>query len=384
VRRLAAADLLTTTGSGVAGTALSFHIYVQTHSAYWLAATLLLTFGITGVFAPAAGLIVDRFDRKTVMIVANLLGAACWASLIMTQSSGVLIGVAAAAAIVSLPSGIAATAMVPNLVPADRLTAATSLISSAANAGQIAGPVLGGMIYVAGGALIASTLRVTRAGQADADAGGMLAGFRLILADPVLRRLSAWWMLGYLSLNIALVADLPITRIFHAGPVGYGLINATFGAGLLAGSLLARQIRTGREWRWVRLGALGVAAGWAIIAVTPWFGLVLVGSAVAAVLDSIGGTAGYVIYQRRSDDARRGRLFAAVHTLGLVANVLGFGAAGFIASQFGAQTVYAVGALLAVAGVIVLRWPTARTAPAAPAGPALARPGPAARSDDGA
>lgn len=54
---------------------------------------------------------------------------------------------------------------------------------------------------------------------------------------------------------------------------------------------------------WVAAGMLGVAAGWGMMALTPWFALVLVGSAIAAGLDSIGTVAGYGLIQRRTPDA---------------------------------------------------------------------------------
>lgn len=61
---------------------------------------------------------------------------------------------------------------------------------------------------------------------------------------------------------------------------------------------------------------LGVAVGWGMIALTPWFAWVLVGSAIAAGLDSIGTVAGYGLIQRRTPDAVRARVFAAQTTAG--------------------------------------------------------------------
>jgi hypothetical protein len=55
VYRLGVAYFLSGAGSSIAATALSFYVYARTHSPFWLAATLILTFGVTGVFAPLAG-----------------------------------------------------------------------------------------------------------------------------------------------------------------------------------------------------------------------------------------------------------------------------------------------------------------------------------------
>ena len=80
VRRLAAARLISITGGAASYTALMFTVYQLTHSPTWLSATLLLTFGVSGFVAPLAGVIGDRFDRRRVMIVSDLLGVGCFRS----------------------------------------------------------------------------------------------------------------------------------------------------------------------------------------------------------------------------------------------------------------------------------------------------------------
>ena len=79
VRRLALARLISITGGAAAFAALNFTVYERTGSAAWLSASLLLTFGVAGVFAPLGGVLGDRFDRKRVMIASDLAGAACYA-----------------------------------------------------------------------------------------------------------------------------------------------------------------------------------------------------------------------------------------------------------------------------------------------------------------
>ncbi len=55
VRRLAMGRLISATGTFAAGTALTFTIFEATRSTAWIAAAMLLTWGIVGFFGPIAG-----------------------------------------------------------------------------------------------------------------------------------------------------------------------------------------------------------------------------------------------------------------------------------------------------------------------------------------
>src|SRR5436305_12829065 len=71
-------------------------------------------------------------------------------------------------------------------------------------------------------------------------------------------------------------ADPPLAALFGVGAFGYGLLDTFFGAGAAIGGLYGRRVDERTERRWIILGLVGVAAGWAIVAGAPWFGLVLV------------------------------------------------------------------------------------------------------------
>ncbi|HKD98388.1 MAG TPA: MFS transporter [Micromonosporaceae bacterium] len=289
----------------------------------------------------------------------------------VTHQKVLLIAVATVASIIDLPFGVASSAAVPNLVSGeDGLNWANGLMGAAGNASRLAGPLLGGLLYAVGGTSLAFGLnagsyvvsailvasihnRFSASGTGPEDATGAMEGFRVILRDPLLLRLAIVATSAYFALNIAFVADVPLAQKFHVGSFGYGLIDTVFGAGLLAGSVLSRRIRPGTELSWVRRGMLGIAVGWAVIAVTPWFVFVLVGSFIAALLLGYETTAEMTIFQEGSTDANRGRVMAAIHTSGMVANVVGFAIAGAGVTAFGGQAVYALGAAIATVGFLV-------------------------------
>jgi DHA3 family macrolide efflux protein-like MFS transporter len=336
---------------------------------------MLCGFGLNGVFAPVAGMIADRWDRRLVMISSDLAGAAVWAALAFTDRPALLVAGTFAASMVAMPFGNASGAAVPNIVEERGLSWANGLISAAESTARLAGPVIGGLVYVAGGTrlafglntvsfLVSAALTVTvharfnapadPDGDAADDRGGWLAGFRVVFHDRAMTTLTVWWGLAYLALNTACVADLPLTEHFGVGSVGYSLIDTAFGGGLLLDALCTRFIRPDHEWFWVRWTVLGLVAGWATVAARPWFALVLVGQFVAAFIDSFGAAAGMTVYQRRAPDAVRGRALAAIDAVGMGANVVGFALAGPLVKWAGPQGFYALGAIVCAGGFLLL------------------------------
>jgi MFS family permease len=378
VRRLALGDFLSSTGSGIAAVALSFFVYQQTNSAIWLAGTLFFTFGVAGLITPFAGKIADRYDRRRVMIASDLLSLATWGMLIFTREPALLAGIGFVATVVSLPYWLAAEASIPNLVEEADLPWANGLISAASSTARLLGPALGGALFALGGAglafgvnaasfgvsaLVTLSLRgrsfsAERSGDEEQPSGAF-DGFRVIRADPLLLWITISWTLMWFAMNIAFVADPPLATGFGVGAFGYGMIDTFFGAGALIGALLAMRIIRGRERLWIAAGMAAVAAGWATIAITPWFALVLVASGLTAAIDAVGTVAGRTIIQRRTADVVRGRVFAAQSSAGLGANMVGFLVVGPLVQAFGPRAVYGLGAGVALIATVTFLAPTA-------------------------
>jgi MFS family permease len=378
IRRLAFASMLSGTGTSIANVALSYLVYQRTGSAIWLAGTLFFSFGVVGLLTPFAGKIVDRYERRRVMIASDLLSLATWSLLVFVREPAGIAAIGFVASILAQPVGLAAVAAVPNIVGEDDLPWANGLMAAAGSVAQLVGPAIGGGLYALGGAglafgvnaasfglsaLLVKSLRgVSFATERDTDDEantGAMEGFRVIRRDSVLLWITIAWTLMWLAMNIAYVADPPLAVDFEVGPLGFGMIDTSFGVGALLGSLLATRLVGSRERPWVVAGMLGVAVGWAMIALTPWFALVLVGSALAAGLSSIGDVAGYGIVQRRSPDAVRGRVFAAQASAGLGANMMGFVVVGPLVQALGAQAVYGLGAAISVIATLCFVMPTA-------------------------
>src|SRR4051794_9153241 len=372
IRRLAFGVFLSSAGSWAASIAVSYYVFRVTGSAVWVAGTLFFTFGVIGLFTPIAGKIADRYDRRLVMISADLGSAVCWFALIWVRDPAWVIAIAFLGSVVSLPYGVAAPAAIPNLAAEDDLGWANGLISSWHSVGRLVGPAVGGALFAFAGigaafavnalsfalsAAMSASIRVPFSKEAPSgERVSTWAGFRVVLADDVQRRLLIAWAISYLAMDIAFVADPPLAAVFGVGAFGYGLLDTFFGAGAALGGLFGRRVQESSERRWIILGLVGVAVGWAIIAAAPWFALVLVVSAGAAAMDTIGTVAGYGLIQRRTSDDVRGRVFAAYSMAGMLANMLGFLLVGPFVEAFGPRAVYAVGGMLSLLAASVFAY----------------------------
>ena len=140
IKRLALARAVSVTGSNAAAIALSYEVFQQTGSPVWLSASLFFTLGATGLLAPFAGALVDRADRKRVLIASDAAGALCWLALAFVDQPVHLIGLGFLASVAELPFVPASGAAVPTWCRGRRARWANSRLSAANNVGHLLGP----------------------------------------------------------------------------------------------------------------------------------------------------------------------------------------------------------------------------------------------------
>jgi predicted MFS family arabinose efflux permease len=371
VRRIAVARLISITGGAAAYTALMFTVYERTHSATWLSATLLLTFGVTGFVSPFAGAIGDRFDRKRVMIVSDLLGVACFAAMAFAKDPAWLLGFAFLSAVVETPFWVASGAAIPNVVADDRISWANGLVALGKNLGITLGPAIGGVLLGAIGAawvfgINAATFAVSAALVASVHARfsgerrgeehehrGLRAGFRFIARDRVLRMLTLAYVVMIGGMGFVMVADVPLAEHFGAGSVGFGLMITFWGAGSVAGSFAGRWLNEDKEPRALFLGMLLVGFATAAIGVSPWFAPILAMTLLAGIGDAVAIVADQGIQQRRTPDAVRSRVMAAVEFVVMISYAAALVFSGQLLRLIGPQHVYLIGGATALVGAAV-------------------------------
>lgn len=370
VRRLATARMISITGGAAAYAALNFTIFDRTGSASWVALSLLLTFGVTGLVGPPAGALGDRFDRRKVLIASDLAGAACFAMMALSSEPAWLLVWAFLSAIAEAPFWSASEAAIPNVAGPDLTTWANSLLNAGKLAGIAVGPALGGALlavtsptvvfglnaasFVVSAAIIVSVHARFAAEPGEDEFHGLRAGFRFLRHDRVLRTLLLAWVVFISGMGMSMVADAPLAAVFDAGSFGFGLLISAWGGGSALGSLIARNMRAGSEGTWLVINGAVIAATGIGVAVSPWFPLAVGMLFVMGLADGMTIVAETNLRQRRAPDAVRSRVSAAF--TGVMHLMLAFAyiVAAFVVPWIGPKATYAVGGVTAGLAVFVL------------------------------
>jgi MFS family permease len=251
-RALWAAIGLSYAGSGAATTALTLYVQ-QTRGTGTAVATFLIASQLPRLLGPLAGGIADRVDLRAMMVGCDFGQAAVFALIATLPSFGVLIALTALATVLQTSYGPARTAMVPNLVEPDELITANALLGTATNLYVAVGPLVGGLLFATIGPSAALAVNaVTFLGSAaltttlppmaaETEHEGFLTatatGARFIWGNQVLRTVSISLALLVSFLAVDNVALVFLVRDTLGGSAfAYGLIEAVFGVGMLAGS----------------------------------------------------------------------------------------------------------------------------------------------------
>jgi len=384
VYRLALARGISITGGAAAFTALMFAVYERTHhNSVWLAATLILTFGMNGVLGWFAGTLGDHFDRRVVMIVSEVCGAGVFAVAAFVHAPVLLIACGFAAAVAESPFWSASGAAIPALVddPKD-IERATSLVSIGVYSGVFLGPAIGGVLvghigpnwifaanavsFLISALLIWSVRRSFHEDVTDEEHAaheGLWAGMRFIRADDVLRRILVGFTIMVMFNGFVMVSDLPLVGTFFRGKAdigrGYGLIIAAWGIGSVAGSFAGRRLTPKVETKWLVIMNAGFALTMGLVGVAPLFTLVLCLAFLNGTTDAVSLVALRSIQVRRAPDVVRSRVVAAMDGAQNISLGVGFAVAGPLVKVLGPHHVYVIAGVGALFGTAVL-WPLRR------------------------
>jgi MFS family permease len=261
-------------------------------------------------------------------------------------------------------------ALTPLLVPAEVLPRALAFASMGSQGAIVAGPALGGFIYVAGaqavygvcallfacsGALVAGvTYGHVKAAARNMSFDTLLAGVRFVRQRPV--------VLGAISLDLFAVllggatALLPIFAkdILHTGPWGLGLLRAAPAIGAFSLSLLLSRFPITRHAGRVLLGAVAVyGVATIVFGLSTSFVLSLVSLIVAGAGDMVSVVIRQSLVQLDTPNEMRGRVSAVNSVFIGASNQLGEFESGVTAAALGPVGSVVLGGLgtLLVAGL---------------------------------
>ena len=339
--------------------------------------TLMLTLAWP-VFGLHAGSIVDRFDRRNVLLGVGALRMATLGALTVALATGSLTlpMLYLAALVLGVGETLADTglvALVPSTVERDRLDWANGRITAGQTVTNsfLGPPIAGGLLAIGSAVLVGvatgvyavaagvlATLEGSRAPTSDGREGpspagrDVTAGFRFLWSNRTIRKLTlltaglnVWWAVWYGLFALHAVAPGPL----GLDPPAYGAMLVAMAAGGIAGSLLAGPVsrRIGMKAT-LALDFVGTTllVGVPAITTNPW--LVTAGTVVAGVGSAMWIVLVGSIRQRLTPDALLGRLYSASRLIGVGVLPIGAGLGGIAAEILGIETVFGVGALLSV------------------------------------
>ena len=243
------------------------------------------------IFSLPAGALIDRWDRKRVMVLCDAGRAIALGSIPVALALGHL-SVAQLFA-VSLVEGslfvffnIAEAACLPRVVPAAQLPAATAQNQATEGVSSLAGPPLGGLLFalaqmlpfvadaVSYGASVISLLFIRTQFQGERTAAPralrveIMEGLSWLWHHPLIRFIAFLTGTSNLVGNGTFLIVIVIAQHQGASPAVIGLIFTIGSVGGILGSVVAVAIQ-----RRFRFGQVIIASGWVWVVLTPLYAI---------------------------------------------------------------------------------------------------------------
>lgn len=377
------ASVISNLGDGVNFVAMPLLALSLTDDERLLSLTTFVTLLPWFVLAVPVGVLVDRRDRRTLMVAANLARVALFGFVAAGAVDGwlslwALLAVLAVIGSCEVVFDSAAQAFLPQLVEPDDLARANGLLFAAEIvAGSLAGLALGAFLFDAStglpfaanaasfavaGALIASIRTRRPAESADVplvDDRRLRAGVAWLRADPVLTTLAAMFTITNLGLMFGQGIFVKYATVeLGLDSLAYGILLAITAMGAATGGLVGDRV----------ISRLGLRAS--VVVPFAVFGpaQIVIGLAPAAwIVAAVGFVLGFAITtwnvatitlrQRIIPSERFGRVNAVYRWLGAAASAVGVAGGGFVAYATDLRTPFLVGGGLTVVAAVLFARP---------------------------
>jgi len=290
------------------------------------------------IFTPMAGVLLDRFNRRTLLAWSNYSRAVVGVMFLFAVADPGLQGLIYLGIILQ---AILATvyepgqaALVSNVCEGEDLINGNTLINVTWSGALAVGGALGGLAAAAfgvGTALIFDILTFIASGvlimrvrgyvhqpggaEGQAEDTSLVEGLRYIKSQPSTLATLLVKFGGSLG-NVDIAMTIFATQIFVMGDDGLisiGLLYTTFGIGAILGPILTNRFSDGSDAslrRWILIGFGTQALGWLILGWAGVIAVVCIGLILRGTGGSVNWTYSSILLQRTTPDHYRGRIFA--------------------------------------------------------------------------
>ena len=379
-RLFAAGALVSNVGTWMQRVAQDWLVLELTGSGKALGITTGLQFLPMVLFSPMAGVFADRYSKRRVIAVAQvvlgitaaLLGVLAIAGWVATWHVYVIAFVFGTAAAFDTP---ARQAFVNEMVPRDQLPNAVALNSASFNLARMIGPAVAGILIATLGSGVGATGWVIIVNAASYAAvlvslsrmrgddltpvhrlargkGQIRDGIRYVRGRPdIMLVMAIVFSAGTFGLNFQLTTALMATEVYGKGAGEYGLLGSILAIGSLTGSLLSARRAVSRQ-RLVIGAALAFGAVEIVAGLMPSF------LTFALVLPLCGFTAltlittANALVQMSTAAAVRGRVMALYLAIFMGGTPIGAPLLGWVAERYGARWTLVGGGALTILGTV--------------------------------
>ena len=388
------AQLISRLGDGIHEIALAWLVLALTGSALSMGAILAVSVTPNLLFGLPAGVFVDRFNRKTIMIFADLARTVIVIVIPVAYMMGFLkvwmiFTVAFLTSMAETFAGPARQSSIPNLVSDENLDPANSLVQITRAMSTLFGLSLGGVVVALFGPSnsffldsfsfflsmlfisLISYKHVTRESEKNLYqdlAVKIKGGLKYVMGDPFIKQL----IIIAAAINFIIAPINVIIPYFIKEVVGlsasiYGIMAACLSAGMIVGSVIIGNVKIHRG-KSLGFGIFG--AGISLILFSSFYlvskglllpTIILIGL-LSLTLAGVGLSTSFAnvpintLLQKTTEDSKRGRVMSIVNMGTMIAMPLAYGFSGFLLEQIGPLVLVSIiGSLTAIGAAACFR-----------------------------
>jgi MFS family permease len=372
-------ELISHTGSWMQNMAEAWLVLTLTHSGAAVGATFAFRFLPVLLFGLWGGAIVDRFDRRTILLVtqsvAAVLAVVLWL-LVLTDVVQVwmVFALAFALGLITVVDQPAHHAFIEEMVGRDRLSNAVALNSAVGNSARITGPAIAGLLIASVGEawvfFVNAMSFIAVVGALAAMRRSELRPLHSSEARPRVREGLAYaWSITEIRATIVLVGvvgtlvynfptflTLMAQDTFHGGAGLAGGLMAVLGVGTVIGALSAAH-RARQSSRIVLAAAAALGLSMVVAALLPSELLVCVALIPVGALAVFFGSTSNAHMQMWSAPHFRGRVMGIYSFLTLGSTVVGGPSVGWVCQHWNPRAGFALAGTATMVAAVVLAAP---------------------------
>ncbi|MCW2864194.1 MAG: putative arabinose efflux permease, family [Actinoallomurus sp.] len=348
-----------------------------THSGVALGISSALQFTPVLLLGAWGGAVIDRVDRRRLLLITQVASALLAAVLGLVTATGlmtlwIVYALTLALGVVTVFDSPARQTFVAEMVGTGEVANAQSLYSTVHNGGRLVGPALAGVVIAwlgvaAAFALNALSFAAMILALAAMDTTALIRvpptpraprqireGLAYLWNDRELRTsMLLITVVGVFGQNFRVVLPLLAEETYHGGAQSYGYLTSALGLGAVVGAL-ASAARSRSSARGLLLTCLIFGGTNILAAAMPTFTLALVMIAGVGVTNIIFNTVARTLLVVGSDPTKRGRVMALYSIVFLGSTPIGGPVVGWACQVWGARSGFIIAGLTAVAAAAAM------------------------------